>query len=63
MGDEVKRLVTALRFCADHLYSCEGCPNEHSSCMGWSIMQKAADAIEHLAAELEEAKRKSGEKK
>ena len=58
---EVKRIVAALRYCAENLYSCEGCPEYGTPCMEWSIKLKAADTLEHLAAELEEAKRKNGE--
>ena len=57
--EEVKRMVTALRYCANHAY-CEGCPAYDGICMDWRIKEQAAGMIERLAAELEEAKRKSG---
>lgn len=59
---EAKRIVTALRYCAEHLYSCEGCPeyDDRGPCMLWPVQIKAADMIEYLAAELEEEKRKNG---
>lgn len=62
MSEDVKRIVTALRFCAEHLYSCEGCPEAEvdGNCMSWRILLRAADALEHLSAELEEEKRKAG---
>ena len=56
---EVKHMLEALRYCANHAY-CEGCPAYDGHCTDWRIKEQAADMIERLAAELEEAKRKSG---
>lgn len=53
-------MVTALRFCAEHVL-CAGCPEE-GHCTVEFIQGQAADMIERLAAELEEEKRKNGER-
>lgn len=56
MTEDIKKVVEALRGCSDPNFKCEACPvhNPAKSCQN---DLKAADLIEQLTAELEQAER------